>query len=179
VCLHGVFGNEKLRGDLTIAQAPGDEVEDFKLPCRDAERLLAGRIGSEGDWAGNEGGRGFRGDKHFLHYDRFPDRFAPARDAPSQPDAEGREENGDERAVEFDRVLDDDEAVFGVLEDGDEEAAHETEDEDVTFHDAVVKKYIPAPDSAPASRLGQMFHEERLAGCKLHNRLWDESEQFV
>jgi hypothetical protein len=30
------------------------------------------------------------------------------------------------------------------LEDGDEEAADETEDEDVALHDGVVKKYIPA-----------------------------------
>ena len=55
-----------------------------------------------------------------------------------------REEDGDERAVELDGVLDDDEAVFGVLEGGDEEAADETEDEDVALHDGVVKKYILA-----------------------------------
>jgi hypothetical protein len=30
------------------------------------------------------------------------------------------------------------------LEDGDKQAADETEDEDVTLHDGVVKKYIPA-----------------------------------
>jgi hypothetical protein len=38
-------------------------------------------------------------------------------------------------------VLDDDEAVFGVLEGGDEEAADETEDEDVALHGGIVKKY--------------------------------------
>jgi hypothetical protein len=38
-------------------------------------------------------------------------------------------------------VLDDNEAVFGVLEDGDEEAADETEDEDVALHGGVVKQY--------------------------------------
>jgi hypothetical protein len=38
-------------------------------------------------------------------------------------------------------VLDDDEAVFGVLEGGDEEAADETEDEDMAPHDGVLKKY--------------------------------------
>jgi hypothetical protein len=41
-------------------------------------------------------------------------------------------------------VLDDDEAVFGVLEDGDEEAADETEDDDVAPHDGDEKKYISA-----------------------------------
>jgi hypothetical protein len=48
VCLDGVFGNEKLRGDLAIAQAAGDECEDFELARRDAEGLLPGRIGCEG-----------------------------------------------------------------------------------------------------------------------------------
>jgi hypothetical protein len=43
--------------------------------------------------------------------------------------------------VDLDGVLDDDEAVFGVLEDGDEETADETEDEDVAFHGGVMKKY--------------------------------------
>ena len=42
VCLDGVFGNEKLRGDLAIAQAAGDQGEDFELASRDAEGLLAG-----------------------------------------------------------------------------------------------------------------------------------------
>jgi len=61
-----------------------------------------------------------------------------------QPDAEGREEDGDECAVDLDGVLDDDEAVFGVLKDGDEKAADDTEDENVALHDEVVEKYISA-----------------------------------
>src|SRR5271167_5195541 len=136
MCLDGVFGDKKLRCNLAIAEAAGDKGEDFELACRDAEGLLLHRIRSEGF----EGGC-FRGDKHFLHHDRFADDFATARDAEAEPDAEGREEDGDERAVELDGVLDDDEAVFGVLEGGDEEAADETEDEDVALHDWVVKKY--------------------------------------
>ena len=53
-------------------------------------------------------------------------------------------------------MLNDDEAVFGVLEGGDEEAADETEDEDVALHDGVGKSISPpAPDSAHASRLGK------------------------
>jgi hypothetical protein len=34
-------------------------------------------------------------------------------------------------------VLDDDEAVFGVLENGDQEAADQTENEDVALHDGL------------------------------------------
>ncbi len=132
VCLDGIFGDEKLRGDLAIAEASGDQCEDFELARRDAEGLLAGRVGSEG---GGDCG----GDKHFLHHDRFPNGFVAARDAEAKPDAEGRKEDGDERAVKFDGVLDDDEAVFGVLEGGDEETADETEDEDVALHERLCK----------------------------------------
>ncbi len=76
VGLDRVFGNEKLRGDLTIAEAAGDQGENFELARRDAEGLLLGRVGSEGFEDG-----GFGGDKHFLNHDRFPDNFAAARDA--------------------------------------------------------------------------------------------------
>jgi len=134
--LDRVFGNEKLCGDLAIAEAAGDQGENFELACRDAEGLLLGRIGSERLGAGS-----FCGDKHFPDHDCFADGFAAARDAEAEPDSESREEDGDERAVEFDRVFDDDEAVFGVLEGGDEEAADETEDDDVALHDGVVRKY--------------------------------------
>ena len=79
------------------------------------------------------------GHKHLPHHDRFPDSFpdnlATARDAQPEPDAKAREQNGDQRAIELEGVLDDDEAVFGVLKRGDEGAADETEDEDVALHD--------------------------------------------
>jgi hypothetical protein len=109
--------------------------------------LLARRIGSEGS-----DGRRFRGNKHFPHHHRFPDRFpdcfAAARDAQAEPDAEGREQDGDQRAVELDRVLDNDETVFGVLEGGDQEAANDTEDEDVALHDGIVRKYTRSTRSS-------------------------------
>ena len=143
MCLHGIFRNEKLRGDLAIAVAAGDQGENFELARRDAESLLAGRIGSEGDFLLGGGGD-FRGDKDFFDHDRFVDDFAAAGDAKAEPDAEGCKENGDECAVELDRLLDDDKTVFGVLEGGDEEAADEAEDEGVALHDGVVKKYISA-----------------------------------
>ena len=40
VGLDRVFGNEKLRGDLSIAEAAADQGENFELACRDAEGLL-------------------------------------------------------------------------------------------------------------------------------------------
>ena len=135
VRLDGVLGNEKLRGDLAIAEATGNQGKNFELACRYAEGLLVGRIGREGS-----NGGGFCGDKHFSHHG-FSGGLAPARNAQPEPDAQGCEEDGDERDVDLDGVLDDDEAVFGVLEDGDEETADETKDEDVALHDGVMKKY--------------------------------------
>ena len=66
--------------------------------------------------------------------DLFHHRLASARDAQAEPDAKGGEEDGHEGAVKLDRVLDDNEAVFGVLQDGDEQAADKTEDEDMALH---------------------------------------------
>lgn len=57
MCLDGVFGNEKLRGDLAIAEAAGDQGEDFELACRDAEGLLVGVLGAKGS-ARKQKGRG-------------------------------------------------------------------------------------------------------------------------
>ena len=158
MCLDGAFGDKKLRGDLAIAEAAGDQGKNFELACRDAKGLLVGPIGSEG----REGG-GFRRHKHFPHHHRFPYGFATAPDPESEPDTEGRKEDGDESAIEFDGVFDDDEAIFGVLQGGDEEAADETENEGVAFHDMVVKKYTPAQadnQQAPQDRCEAPPEEE-------------------
>ena len=128
----GVFGNEKLRGDLPIAHSAGDEGEDFEFARCDAKVLLLRCIGGK-----RFGGAGLRGNMHFFHYDGF----ATTGDAETEPDAEGREENGDQRAVKLYGMFDDDKAVFGVLEGADEETTDDSEDEDVAPHDGDVKKY--------------------------------------
>ena len=133
VGLDGVFGDEELGGDFAIAEAAGDQGEDFEFARGDAEGLLAGGVGSEGAEAGASAGTR----TSFTTTTSFADGFATARDAEAEPYAEGGEEDGDEGAVKFDGVLDDDEAVLGVLEGGDEEAADETEDEDVAPHDGL------------------------------------------
>ncbi len=48
VGLDGIFGDEKLGGDLAIAEAAGDQGEDFEFASGDAEGLLLGRVGNEG-----------------------------------------------------------------------------------------------------------------------------------
>jgi hypothetical protein len=53
VGLYGVLGDEELSGDLAIAEAAGDEGEDFELAGGDAEALLPGCVGSESrSWLG-------------------------------------------------------------------------------------------------------------------------------
>ena len=53
VGLYGVLGDEKLSGDLAIAEAAGDEGEDFEFAGGDAEALLLGSVWSESrSWLG-------------------------------------------------------------------------------------------------------------------------------
>lgn len=130
----GVLGDEELGGDLAVAESAGDESEDFEFASGDAEGL-------QGGWVGGERFAGFHKNGDFFHHDGFTDDFAIAGDAQAEPDAERREEYGDEGTVEFKRVLDDDEAVLDELQGDDKEAADETEDEDVALHDGVGEKY--------------------------------------
>ena len=90
---------------------------------------------------------------HFPHYNCLANCFATARDAKAEPDPECCEEDRDQRAIKLNGVLDDDEAVFGVLERSDKEPADQTEDENVAFHDGIEKEYIPAwPRSGDAAQ---------------------------
>src|SRR5229473_7130857 len=46
--LHGVFADEEAGGDFAIAEAGGDEAEDFEFAWSDAELGEAGLVGDEG-----------------------------------------------------------------------------------------------------------------------------------
>src|SRR5580692_4918040 len=118
VGLHCVLGDEELSCNLAIAEAAGDEAEALLLSRVWTERQR--RLGAAA---------GGRAEDFFRHC------LPSARNAQAEPDAEGGEEDGHERAVELDRVLDDDETVFGVLKDGDEQAADKTEDKDMALHE--------------------------------------------
>jgi hypothetical protein len=153
VRLDGVLGDEELSGDLTIAEATGNERQDLKLACRDADPLLLNRVGAK--WRG-----GRPGYRHLLHHDGFPDDFAPACHAQAQPDPEGGEEGGDERAIELDRVLDDDETVFSILERHNQDPADQAEYEDMARHSLGRGVYRPRLGRATPERTG------RCAGAK-------------
>ena len=126
VRLDGVFADEEFLGDIAVAHALGDQLEDFKFAWRDGELILLG--GVQGEWAG--GGGDFA--------DGFVDNYALARELESEPDTECGKDGGDQGGVEFDRMLDDEEAILRPLEKGDEQAADDAEDEDVFFHAGLV-----------------------------------------
>jgi len=115
---------------------------------------------------------GLSGHEHFSHHHGFANGFAPVRDAQTQPYAEGREEGGDERAVDLDGVLDDDETVFSVLKNGDEEAADDTEDEDVAPHDGVAEKYSGDGEEVASGR-------EKGRDSRFGTRAWSGGSRAV
>ena len=115
VSLDGVLADEEALGDFAVGEAGGDEAEDFEFAWGDAEGGEAGGVGGErsGGGLGRWGGGLF------------------ASEGQAEPDAERGEDNGDQAAVDFEGVLDDEEAVLGEFEEGDEEAAEKAEEDDV------------------------------------------------
>src|ERR1700755_162655 len=57
VCLDSVFGDERLRSDLPVTEAAGDQGKNLERPGSDADQLLLAGIGREGF-----GGRDLGGD---------------------------------------------------------------------------------------------------------------------
>ena len=115
---YGVFADEEAGGNLAIAEAGGDEAEDFQFARGDAELGEAGFVGDEGigsvrwDFA-EDGRRLFSGEGQ------------------AEPDAERGEYGCDEGAIDFDGMLDDEEAVLGDFQDEDKYTAAEAVEEDV------------------------------------------------
>jgi hypothetical protein len=128
VGLDGVLADEEAGGDLAVAEALSDEGEDFELARSDAEGVELGLVEGEGSWGGLLVWRG--GDQDFAE----DDFFAGFGELDAEPDAEAGEEDGDDGAIDFEGVFDDEELVLRPTEDGDEDAADEAEDEDVALH---------------------------------------------
>ncbi len=117
----GVLGDEEAGGDFSVAEPLGYEGEDFEFARGDAEGVELGLVEGEvrGWWVG--------GDKDFPENDFF----AGLGELDAEPDAERGEEDRDNCGVDFEGVLEDEELIFGVAEDGDEDAAYEAEEKDV------------------------------------------------
>ncbi len=128
VGLHGVFADEELFGDFAVAEALGDEFQDFQFAGSDAEGFalclvlderLAGR-----DWD-------FFNDDPLLSTGQLE----------TKPDAETGESGCDEPPVDFDGMFNNEETVLGPFEQGDEDSANKTIEEDVALHGGDWKKF--------------------------------------
>ena len=117
--LHGVFADEELFGDFAVGEAGGDEAEDFEFAGSDAEGGEVGWVGREGD-GGRDGRLGGYGLRRVF-----------AGEGHAEPDAESGENDGDQAAVDFEGVFQDQEAVFGELQESDQKAAEEAEEKQV------------------------------------------------
>ena len=110
-------------GDL-ISEAMDDlglEFQDVEFARGDAKVFAPAVIGDEG-----HGGRNRDLFDHDLGF-----RFGEAE---TKPYSEGGKGCGDECSVDFDRVFDDQEAIVRPLQQGDQDAADYTVDEDVSRH---------------------------------------------
>src|SRR6267154_292860 len=123
MCLHRVLADEESFGDLAIAQTGGDQLKNFALAPGDAQLAQARLIHSERP----------RGDRDFLHniYNHGLFLFCELE---AEPYPQSREDCRDQAAVNFDRVLDDQKAVFDKLEENNQESAAEAINENVFFH---------------------------------------------
>ena len=129
VSLHGVLADEEGFTDLAVAEATGHELEDFEFAAGDAEPLARGVVGGE---AGCGGGGDFNFDDSV--YDAVHDSFAGGEQPGAEPDAGAGKEDGDQDAVDRNRVLEDEEMELGPLEQRDEDAAYQPEDQHLFAH---------------------------------------------
>ena len=102
-----VFADEEAGGDFAIAQAGGDQAQDFQFARGDFELGEAGLVEDEGFG----GGRGwdFLDDGYCLF----------SGECEAQPDAQRGEKGGDQSGVDFEGIFYDQETVFGEFQDGD------------------------------------------------------------
>lgn len=116
--LHGIFADEEVSGDLTIAKAGGDEAKNLQFTGGNAELTDTSLVDDEGI-------RRLRGDFLDDGGGLFPG------EGEAEPDAECGKEGGDQGNVDLDGMLEDEEAVLSELQDNDEQAANHAVEEDV------------------------------------------------
>src|SRR5258707_5528846 len=111
--LDGVFADKEFFGDLTIAQAVGNQLEDLQLATGNAKLGQSLLVQSK-----ELRRRHLPNDDRFLVFGEFE----------SQPDTQHGEKQRDQSAIDFDGVLNDQEAILDQLQDDDQSAAAETVD---------------------------------------------------
>ena len=119
--LYGVFTDEELFGDLAVAETLGDEFQYFQFARRDAEGFAFAVVGAKGF-------AGWNGD--FL----CDNALLLAGQLQAEPDAESGKGRCNQASVDFDGVLDREEAVLRPFQRGDEDTSDQTVKEDMAFH---------------------------------------------
>src|SRR6202012_5417492 len=109
-----------------VAEAAGHELENLHLTGSDAEALADGVVDCAGWWGG--------GDSNFD--DAVDDTFAGGEEPGAEPDTGTGKEDGDQDAVDRDRVFEDNEVELGPLKQRDENAAYQPEDQHLFAHPA-------------------------------------------
>ena len=121
VSLYGVFAHKELFGDLPVAETLGDEPQYFQFARRDGQGFAFPVVGAKGF-------AGWNGDFFYDHALLFAGQLQ------AKPDAESGKCGCNQASVDFDRVLDDEEAVLRPFQCGDEDAGDQTIQEDMAFH---------------------------------------------
>ena len=109
-------------GDLAVAHALRDQLQDLELAGRNAEILLLSLVEDERL-------RG-SGNRDFLHHHPFP---CPRQLEP-EPDAKNGKGRRDQPAINFDRMFDHQEAVLGHLQQGDQDSTEQPIAEHLPLH---------------------------------------------
>src|SRR5438094_660297 len=151
VRLYRVLAHEQLGGNLPRAEPRRDRLQNLELAGSDAKLAHARRVGNE-----RFGGPDAYFDRHgYLAHD---DRFSRSRQLEPEPDADQCEEQGDDAAVNLDRVLDDEKSIFDELEASDQDAAQQAIQENRLFHApniamvrAVVRTAVLQPSGSSAA----------------------------
>lgn len=115
---HGILAGVKLFGDFPCAQALGDQLEDVEFAAGDAKVFAFLLVEDEGP-------RGWR--RHFLEDDALVD-FGELE---AEPDAKSGKSRRRQRTVDFDGMVDDQEALLAQLEDEHQRSANYATGQDV------------------------------------------------
>src|SRR5215469_4421242 len=119
--LYGVFAHEELFGDFPVAETLGDEAQYFQFARRDGEGFAFAVVRAKGF-------AGWNGDFLYDHPLLFVGQLQ------AKPDAESGKRRCNQASVDFDGVLDDEEAVLRPFQRSNENAGDQTVQEDMTFH---------------------------------------------
>ena len=114
VRLHGVFTDKQALRDFSRAEADGDRDRLLIIEEQRPEAFLVGH-----KWSTHG--------RHLLDDDV---RFLPG-EGQAQPDAKRRKQRGDQAAIDFQGVLENQKTVFGQLQDSNEPSAAQTVEQDV------------------------------------------------